>query len=37
MLRHIGWFSVSDHAMYAVEEIKYLDAGFEALRKQEGI
>ncbi|MCD7867756.1 MAG: hypothetical protein LUG62_06095, partial [Clostridiales bacterium] len=33
----IGRLSVSDHAMHAVEEMKYLDEGFEELRKKAGI
>ena len=33
----IGRLSVSDHAMHAVEEMKYLDAGFEELRKKAGV
>ncbi len=33
----IGRLSVSDHAMHAVEEMKYLDAGFEELRKEAGV
>lgn len=32
-----GRLSVSDHAMHAVEEMKYLDAGFEELRKKAGV
>ncbi|MCD8153961.1 MAG: ketopantoate reductase family protein [Clostridiales bacterium] len=33
----IGRLSVSDHAMHAVEEMKYLDAGFEELREKAGV
>ncbi len=33
----IGRLSVSDHAMHAVKEMKYLDAGFEELRKKAGV
>ena len=33
----IGRLSVSDHAMHAIQEMQYLDEGFEELRKKAGI
>ncbi|MCD7845339.1 MAG: ketopantoate reductase family protein [Oscillospiraceae bacterium] len=33
----IGRLSVSDHAMHAVSEMRYLDAAFEELRKKAGV